>query len=309
LRCGFLWLRNQAVSTEYEQISLDTFIGILKTELPGANGGTIECVVLNACETEDMGKKLRGAGVSHVVCWRSEVQDDTAREFAVEFYSSLNEQDQARPRDYRRAFQHATARIGSGGGAARAKAKHLAVGAVDYVCLLSESGDECPDTGHIWQGHESDSGSQQFGPPRDKEDLRHQERVRLLRHQERELQGNVQQLTQENARPTQQLQRQERQRIAPPNGDGGQWWKLSQLTVLLTVLVIFVGIRLLLHFRHKEGDKARCRDCYCSILRGIVMRIRAHTLTRADCAHKHKHTGVAGDGRGRRECQDLLGTK
>jgi CHAT domain-containing protein len=140
LRCGFLWLRNQAVSTEYEQISLDTFIGILKTELAGANRGTIECVVLNACETEDMGKKLRSAGVSHVVCWRSEVQDDTAREFALQFYASLNEQDPTRPRDYKRAFQHAVARIGSGGGAARAKAKHLAVGAVDYVCLLGGAG-------------------------------------------------------------------------------------------------------------------------------------------------------------------------
>ena len=58
---------------------------------------------------------------------------------------------------------------GAGGGAARAKAKHLAVGAVDYVCLLSESGDERPDTGHIRQGQESDSDSRQFGPPKDKE--------------------------------------------------------------------------------------------------------------------------------------------
>jgi hypothetical protein len=107
----------------------------------GANGGTIECVVLNACDTEDMGKKLRSAGASHVVCWRSEVQDDTAREFALQFYASLNEQDPTRPRDYPRVFRHAVARIGSGGGTARAKTKHLVVGAVDYVSLLSESGD------------------------------------------------------------------------------------------------------------------------------------------------------------------------
>jgi hypothetical protein len=168
-RCGFFWLKDQAVSTEYEEVSLDTFIGILKTELAGANGGTIECVVLNACDTEDMGKKLRSAGASHVVCWRSEVQDDTAREFALQFYASLNEQDPTQLRDYPRAFQHAVARIGSGGGAARAKAKHLAVGAVDYVCLLSESGDRFPDTGHIRQGQDGDSDSRQFGPPKDKE--------------------------------------------------------------------------------------------------------------------------------------------
>jgi hypothetical protein len=120
-----------------------------------------------------MGKKLRSAGVSHVVCWRSEVQDDTAREFALQFYASLNEQDPTWARDYSRAFQHAVARIGSGGGGARAKAKHVAVGAVDYVCLLSESGDERPDTGHIQQGQESDSEEEptrNWRPPRDDND-------------------------------------------------------------------------------------------------------------------------------------------
>ena len=91
-----------------------------------------------------------------------------------------------------------------------------------------------------------------------------------VRRQERALQGNVQQLTQENAWLTQQLQQQERQRIAPPNGDGGQW-NLGLKTVVLTVLVMFVGIRLLLHCRHEEGAKSRCRDCCRSILRGIVM--------------------------------------
>ena len=70
----------------------------------------------------------------------------------MQFYDSLNGRDQTRPRDYQRAFEHAAARIGSGGGGARAKAKHLAVGAVDYVCLLSENGDLFPDTGRIRQG-------------------------------------------------------------------------------------------------------------------------------------------------------------
>jgi serine/threonine protein kinase len=61
--------------------------------------------------------------------------------------------------------------------------------------------------------------------------------------QERALQGNVQQLTQENARLTQltqQLQQQERQRIAQPNGDGGQSWNLSLKTGVSIVLVICV---------------------------------------------------------------------
>ena len=65
----------------------------------------------------------------------------------------------------------------------------------------------------------------------------------------------VQQLTLENARLTQQLLQQERQRIAPANGDRGQWWNFSHKTVVSTVLVIvFAGIRLLLHCRHEEGD-------------------------------------------------------
>ena len=85
----------------------------------------------------------------------------------MQFYDSLNGRDQTRPRDYQRAFEHAAARIGSGGGGARAKAKHLAVGAVDYVCLLSESGDRFPDTEHIRQGQDGDSDSRQFGPPKD----------------------------------------------------------------------------------------------------------------------------------------------
>ena len=38
---------------------------------------------------------------------------------------------------------------GAGGGAARAKAKHLAVGAVDYVCLLGGAGlDSAPLESH-----------------------------------------------------------------------------------------------------------------------------------------------------------------
>jgi hypothetical protein len=104
-------------------------------------------------------------------------------------------------------------------------------------------------------------------------------------------------LTQENARlqmEVEDLRRKER----ALQGNRGQWWNLSHKTAVSIVLVIvFVGIRLLLHCRHEEGDKSRCRDFYRSILRGIVMLMRAHTPTRANCAHKH--TGVAGcHGRG-----------
>ena len=101
------------------------------------------------------------------------------------------------------------------------------------------------------------------GLQRDVEDARQltqeiagpQREVEEVRRHETALQGSVQQLTQENARLTQQLLQQERQRIAPANGDRGQWWNMSHKTVVSILLVIvFAGIRLLLHCRHEEGD-------------------------------------------------------
>jgi hypothetical protein len=58
-----------------------------------------------------MGQLLRAAGMSHVVCWRTPVHDDVAREFCNHFYQALVEQtvEQTRngsssQRDYRSAF-------------------------------------------------------------------------------------------------------------------------------------------------------------------------------------------------------------
>ena len=146
-RCGFFWLKDNKL--EYEQVPMDRLVELIKTEAAG-NGGTIELAVLGACETENMGRALREAGVPHVVCWRSEVQDTTAKRFALDFYASLDQQEQER--DHARAFQQAVARMASGGGAVRAPKKYFARSAVDYVCLLSEHGDQFPDTGHIRQG-------------------------------------------------------------------------------------------------------------------------------------------------------------
>ena len=84
---GFFWLKEGAL--EYEKIPTEKFVGLFRTEVAGAHGrGTIECVVLNACNTEGLGKQLRDAGVSHVVCWRSEVYDSTASTFTSDFYTS-----------------------------------------------------------------------------------------------------------------------------------------------------------------------------------------------------------------------------
>ena len=149
-RCGFYWLKRKA-GTEYEVVAIDRVVALVKTEAAGGSGGgTIEFAMLNACETEEMGKALRAAGVRYVICWRSEVDDDTAREFALEFYRCLDTQDPSQAKDYKRAFLLAVARMGSGGGAARrGPQKLLAAGAVDYVCLLSEAGDEFPNSGRV----------------------------------------------------------------------------------------------------------------------------------------------------------------
>jgi hypothetical protein len=61
-QCGFFWLKNQVVSTEYEQVSLDTFIRILQTEMDGASGGTIECVVLNGVKPRKWAKSSEAQG-------------------------------------------------------------------------------------------------------------------------------------------------------------------------------------------------------------------------------------------------------
>ena len=152
-RCGFAWRKEG--STEYQEVSILDFAGRFRPEVPH-KGGTVECVVLNACESEEMGKKLLEYGVPHVVCWRSEVRDVTAMKFSEAFYKALDRQSDGR-RDYRRAFEQAEARLsrqGAGdansGSSERKPAKHLAKGAVDFVCLLSKDGrDLFPDTGFI----------------------------------------------------------------------------------------------------------------------------------------------------------------
>ena len=56
--------------------------------------------------------------------------------------------------DYKLAFQQAVARMKELVGGSRGQnrgivEKHLAAGAVDFVCLLSPDGNEFPDTGYI----------------------------------------------------------------------------------------------------------------------------------------------------------------
>ena len=130
------------------KVAIEEFAKLFETETSGGSG-TIECVVLNACESEGVGKRLRIYGVPHVVCWRSEVRDVTAMRFSATFYKALDCQSDG-VRDYKRAFEQAAqpARMRSSeptSSQARKPAKHQAPGAVDFICLLSKDGDVFPE--------------------------------------------------------------------------------------------------------------------------------------------------------------------
>ena len=128
-------------------ISIDTIAELFKTEAAQYGGkGTLECVVLNACSTETMGRKLRAIGIPHVVCWSSAVLDETASTFSMRFYSALDHQNPADGIDYPRAFSQAAACVESSIDVEyRKPAKAQAKGAVDFVCFLSKDGDHFPE--------------------------------------------------------------------------------------------------------------------------------------------------------------------
>ena len=148
---GFLWLKQG--TTDYEKIPVKRVANLLKTESVGG-GGTIESAFLNFCESEKMGKELRVAGVSHVLCWRSEVEDATAHQFALDFYQTMHQHDPTKPRDYalyKLAFDRAVNKMNDGLGIFEGSVgnKYRHDGARDYVCLLSVGGDLFPNTGKV----------------------------------------------------------------------------------------------------------------------------------------------------------------
>jgi hypothetical protein len=144
--CGFVWVTKHP-STDYHEVSMEEFAKIFETEAAG-RAGTVECVVLNACESEEMAKRLRKYGVPHVICWRSKVRDVTAMRFSETFYKALDCQGD-NSRDYKRAFEQAAQparmRSSESPGAERKPAKYAVRGAVDFICLLSKDGDVFPE--------------------------------------------------------------------------------------------------------------------------------------------------------------------
>jgi len=132
--CGFLWLN---ANGEYEEIKNEKFAKMLKTEaLHAYPPGTVECVVLNACETYVLGKLLRDCGIPYVVCWRTKVQDSTARIFTDTFYRALKDQkvgEWDHSHTYFQAFLRAKNSL------------ETASRGLDVVWFLSEDDDDCPE--------------------------------------------------------------------------------------------------------------------------------------------------------------------
>lgn len=145
-------LKNTLTGTGYEKRSMEEFAALVKMESDGI-GRTVEYVVLNACLTEEVGKMLREF-VPFVVCWRSDVRDETPTNFFHQFYMALDSQvSHLRMKyayDYQHAFQQEVSRMGSYNNNAnyRKLAKHMSDRALDFVCLLSKDGDEFPDPPH-----------------------------------------------------------------------------------------------------------------------------------------------------------------
>ena len=98
-KCGFVWNANKkaTASREFDVDAVCLLIGLIG----------LDFAFLNACETLVMGQKLREAGVRCVICWRTPVLDDTARQLSELFYRALVQQPLG-TRDYRRAFFAAT---------------------------------------------------------------------------------------------------------------------------------------------------------------------------------------------------------
>ena len=103
-KCGFIWNADDAATASQEFDANDISVAI--DDVAGQQG-PLECVVLNACLTEEMGRLLRERGVPYVVCWKTPVQDATARELCEHFYRTVVE-DESGARNYKRAFFAAT---------------------------------------------------------------------------------------------------------------------------------------------------------------------------------------------------------
>ena len=72
----------------------------------GDAGVCLELVFLNGCCSDGLGRAAIAAGVSTVVCWRTQAWDPAARLFATAFFQALR-----RDVSYRRAYEEAVSAL------------------------------------------------------------------------------------------------------------------------------------------------------------------------------------------------------
>eukprot|EP00277_Geminigera_cryophila_P013459 CAMPEP_0179444644 /NCGR_PEP_ID=MMETSP0799-20121207/28080_1 /TAXON_ID=46947 /ORGANISM="Geminigera cryophila, Strain CCMP2564" /LENGTH=1038 /DNA_ID=CAMNT_0021231873 /DNA_START=47 /DNA_END=3165 /DNA_ORIENTATION=+ len=103
-KCSFIWNASDSATArrEFDVDAICLAIGSV-----AGKKGPMECVVLNACSTEKMGRLLLQQGVPYVICWRTPVQDETAKEVCERFYRALVENTSGL-RNYQLAFLAAT---------------------------------------------------------------------------------------------------------------------------------------------------------------------------------------------------------
>jgi hypothetical protein len=139
---GALCFNTVGSNVEMEMLGPDQVAPVIARASNGvsarAGGGTIECVVLNACHTRALGVALRAKGVAHVVCWHGTVLDSHAIKFAEEFFQELA----ASPTEYEEAFE-----------AGQRAVKRVDPRAVRRLCFLSATSlvdldDEALDSAH-----------------------------------------------------------------------------------------------------------------------------------------------------------------
>ena len=64
-------------------------IANLLSEFSVSNGGLLDLVILNGCDSYELGKKVRQSGISTVVCWGTKTLDAAGRLFATTFFREL----------------------------------------------------------------------------------------------------------------------------------------------------------------------------------------------------------------------------
>ena len=115
----------------------------------------LELVVLNGCESLELGKMCLEAGVPVVVCWETVVADEAAYLFARGFFGALGQDGRPKkpraPDGYAHAFE-------AGEEAIRGKRRRVSCADVEEVAYFAIA-----DPG---QGRERPNGSRAAGIPR-----------------------------------------------------------------------------------------------------------------------------------------------